>query len=200
MQVRSVEFHRAAYSPADFVRDGRPQFAFVGRSNVGKSTLINTLLNRSRKGVARVSSTPGKTQAVQYYIVNERIHLVDLPGYGYAKVAKTTRAEWAQLMEGFFAEAQSLGALFLLLDSRREPTDEDAMMLDLARSAGVGVVIIMTKSDKLSGNELAKSRRAIAKALEIDPDALIPFSSVSRLGVDSVWKIIDANMKVHAVS
>src|SRR5512133_3786591 len=132
MQVRSVEFHRAAYSPADFVRDGRPQFAFVGRSNVGKSTLINTLLNR--RGVARVSSTPGKTQAVQYYIVNERIHLVDLPGYGYAKVSKSTRDEWAQLMEGFFAEAQSLGALFLLLDSRRDPTDEDAMMLELARS------------------------------------------------------------------
>jgi len=198
MQVQSVAFHRAAYSPADFVRDGRPQFAFVGRSNVGKSTLINTLLNR--KGVARVSSTPGKTQAVQYYIVNERIHLVDLPGYGYAKVSKTTRAEWAQLMEGFFAEAQSLGALFLLLDARRQPTDEDAMMLELARSAGVGVVIVMTKSDKLSGNELAKSRRAIATALEIDPDALIPFSSISRRGVEAVWKIIDGNMNVRAAS
>lgn len=198
MQVQSVTFHRAAYSPADFVRDGRPQFAFVGRSNVGKSTLINTLLNR--KGVARVSSTPGKTQAVQYYIVNERIHLVDLPGYGYAKVSKTTRAEWAQLMEGFFAEAQSLGALFLLLDARREPTDEDAMMLELARSAGVGVVIVMTKSDKLSGNELAKSRRAIATAMEIDPEALIPFSSISRRGVDAVWKIIDGNMNVRAAS
>jgi GTP-binding protein len=198
MQVRSVAFHRAAYSPADFVRDGRPQFAFVGRSNVGKSTLINTLLNR--KGVARVSSTPGKTQAVQYYIVNERIHLVDLPGYGYAKVSKTTRAEWAQLMEGFFAEAQSLGALFLLLDSRREPTDEDAMMLDLARSAGVGVVIVMTKADKLSGNELAKSRRAIANGLAIDPGALIPFSSITRQGVDGVWKIIDGNMNTRAAS
>ncbi|MGK2856792.1 MAG: ribosome biogenesis GTP-binding protein YihA/YsxC [Thermoanaerobaculia bacterium] len=198
MQVQSVAFHRAAYSPEDFVRDGRPQFAFVGRSNVGKSTLINTLLNR--KGVARVSSTPGKTQAVQYYIVNERIHLVDLPGYGYAKVSKTTRTEWAELMEGFFAEAQSLGALFLLLDARREPTDEDAMMLELARSAGVGVVIVMTKSDKLSGNELAKSRRAIATAMEIDPEALIPFSSISRRGVEAVWKIIDGNMNVRAAS
>lgn len=198
MQVRSVEFHRAAYSPADFVRDGRPQFAFVGRSNVGKSTLINTLLNR--KGVARVSSTPGKTQAVQYYIVNEKIHLVDLPGYGYAKVSKTTRAEWGELMEGFFAEAQSLGALFLLLDARREPTDEDAMMLDLARSAGVGVIIVMTKSDKLSGNELAKSRRAIATALQIDPEALIPFSSITKRGADAVWKIIDGNMNVRAAS
>ena len=198
MQVRSVEFHRAAYSPADFVRDGRPQFAFVGRSNVGKSTLINTLLNR--KGVARVSSTPGKTQAVQYYIVNEKIHLVDLPGYGYAKVSKTTRGEWAELMEGFFAEAQSLGALFLLLDARREPTDEDAMMLELARSAGVGVVIVMTKSDKLSGNELAKSRRAIATAMEIDSDALIPFSSITKRGADAVWKIIDGNMNVRAAS
>ncbi|MBI2212843.1 MAG: YihA family ribosome biogenesis GTP-binding protein [Acidobacteria bacterium] len=198
MQVRSVGFHRAAYTPADFVRDGRPQFAFVGRSNVGKSTLINTLLNR--KGVARVSSTPGKTQAVQYYIVNEKIHLVDLPGYGYAKVAKTTRAEWAKLMEGFFAEAQSLGALFLLLDSRREPTDEDAMMLELARSAGVGVVIIMTKVDKLSGNELTNSRRTIASALAVDPSSLIPFSSMTRQGVDAVWKIIDGNMNIRAAS
>jgi len=198
MQVRSVAFHRAAYSPADFVRDGRPQFAFVGRSNVGKSTLINTILNR--RGVARVSRTPGKTQAVQYYIVNERIHLVDLPGYGYAKVSRTTRGEWAHLMEGFFAEAQSLGALFLLLDSRREPTEEDAMMLDLARSAGVGVVVVLTKSDKLSRNELAKSRRAIATAMAIDPDALIPFSSITRLGVDAVWKVIDGNMDVRAAS
>ena len=170
----------------------------MGRSNVGKSTLINTLLNR--RGVARVSSTPGKTQAVQYYIVNEKIHMVDLPGYGYAKVSKTTRAEWAELMEGFFAEAQSLGALFLLLDARREPTDEDAMMLDLARSAGVGVIIVMTKSDKLSGNELAKSRRVIASALAIDPDALIPFSSITKRGADAVWKIIDGNMNVRAAS
>ena len=198
MQVRSVAFHRAAYSATDFVRDGRPQFAFVGRSNVGKSTLINTLLNR--KGVARVSATPGKTQAVQYYIVNERIHLVDLPGYGYAKVSKTTRAEWGVLMESFFAEAQSLGALFLLLDSRRDASDDDVMMLELARSAGVEVVIVLTKTDKLSGNELAKSRAAIAKTIEVDAGLLIPFSSMTRRGVDAVWKIIDGNVNERAAS
>lgn len=198
MQVRSVAFHRAAYGAADFVRDGRPQFAFVGRSNVGKSTLINTILNR--KGVARVSATPGKTQAVQYYIVNERLHLVDLPGYGYAKVSKTMRAEWGALMESFFASATSLGALFLLLDSRREPSEEDAMMLELARSAGVPVELVLTKTDKLSGNELARAKQSVAGALGVDPSAAIAFSSVTRRGVERVWKIIDSNMNVRAAS
>jgi GTP-binding protein len=191
--IRSVVFHRAAYSPADFVRDGRPQFAFVGRSNVGKSTLINAVLGR--KNVARVSQTPGKTQAVQYYLVNEKIHLVDLPGYGYAKVSKELRHSWAELMERFFGEAVGLQALFLLLDARREPTDEDVMMLEMSRSVGVPVEIVMTKVDKLSGNELARSRKAIAGAMDVDPKKLIAFSSLTRQGVDLVWRRIGSGGK-----
>ncbi len=193
MLIKSVVFHRAAYTPADFVRDGRPQYAFVGRSNVGKSTLINSVLGR--KNVARVSQTPGKTQAVQYYLVNEKMLLVDLPGYGYAKVSRELRHGWAELMDHFFGEAEGLRALFLLVDSRREPSAEDVMMLELSRSAGVPVEIVMTKVDKLSGNQLAKSRKAIAAAMDVPPESLIAFSSLTKQGVDMVWRRIGSEGK-----
>ncbi len=189
MQVQSVEFHRAAYRPDDFVSDDRPQFAFVGRSNVGKSTLINALLRR--KNIARVSQTPGKTQAVHYILVNERVYLVDLPGYGYAKVSKTTRAAWGSLMASYFESASHLELFFVLLDCRRTPSDDDRIMFDLAMSVGVPTQIVLTKSDKLSRGALAQAKRKIAKELELDPQLVIPFSGVSRIGVEQVWRHID---------
>jgi len=189
MQVQSVVFHRAAYRPEDFVRDDRPQFAFVGRSNVGKSTLVNTLLRR--KNIARVSQTPGKTQAVHYILINEKVYLVDLPGYGYAKVSKSTRAEWGSLMATYFETASQLRLFFVLLDCRRTPTDDDRIMFDLAQSVGVPTQIVLTKADKLSRGALAQAKQKIAKQLELDPDLVIPFSGETRLGVDQVWRRID---------
>lgn len=189
MQVHTVVFHRAAYRPEEFVRDDRPQFAFVGRSNVGKSTLINTLLRR--KNVARVSQTPGKTQAVHYILINEKVHLVDLPGYGYAKVSKATRAEWGSLMRDYFESAETLRLFFVLLDCRRTPSEDDRVMFDLASSVGIPTQVVLTKSDKLSRGALAAARRAIAKELELDPELVIPFSGETRLGVEHVWREID---------
>lgn len=188
MDIRSVSFHRAAYKPDDFPRDGRPQIAFAGRSNVGKSTLINTVLNR--KNIARVSQTPGKTQAIQFYLVNEQWYLVDLPGYGYAKVPKSMRQEWGELIGAYLESADALRLMFVLLDSRREPAEHDLRMLEWARSLDADEVIVLTKTDKLSKNELAKSRQVIARETNMDPKSIIDFSSVTKLGTDHVRRAI----------
>jgi GTP-binding protein len=156
----------------------------VGRSNVGKSSLLNAVVNR--KGIARVSQTPGKTQAVQFYLVNDRFYLVDLPGYGYAKVAKTVKEEWGNLVRGYLEGAEELRLMYLLLDVRRTPGEQDLLMHDWTSSAGIDEKIVLTKSDKLSKQELLKSRQAIAKDLEIDPSLVIPASTVTKKGIDEI--------------
>ena len=164
----------------------------VGRSNVGKSSLINAVLGR--KGVARVSQTPGKTQAVQFYLVNEKFYLVDLPGYGYAKVAKSVVRSWGDLVRGYLSEAETLRLIFLLLDVRREPGDHDLQMHGWARGLDIDERVILTKSDKLSKNQLATSQREIAKELEIDQSALIPSSAVTKQGIDQIRREIFARL------
>jgi GTP-binding protein len=192
LEIHSVTFHRAAYQPEDFPRDGRPQFAMVGRSNVGKSSLINAVLNR--KGIARVSQTPGKTQAVQFYLVNEKFYIVDLPGYGYAKVPKSIARTWGDLVRGYLDNAKDLKLIFLLLDARREPSDQDLQMHEWARSERFDERIVMTKSDKLSNNQLAVRRKEIAGALKIDDGALIPASTVSKKGIEQIRREIYARL------
>jgi GTP-binding protein len=185
LDIKSVTFHRAAYKPEDFPRDKRPQFAFVGRSNVGKSSLINAVVNR--KGVARVSQTPGKTQAVQFYLVNERFYLVDLPGYGYAKVAKTVTREWGELVRAYLDSSEEIRQLFLLLDVRRVPPGEhDMQMHQWTQGAGIEEKIVLTKSDKLSNQQLLKARQAMAGELEVDPSMLIAASAVTKKGIDEI--------------
>jgi GTP-binding protein len=176
------------YQPGDLPRDQRPQFAMVGRSNVGKSSLINAVLNR--KSIARVSQTPGKTQAVQFYLINEQFYLVDLPGYGYAKVAKSMLRSWGELIRGYLEGADALRLIFLLMDARREPGELDLQMLDWTRRTGAEARIVLTKSDKLSNNELAKQRALIAGALDIDPAELIAASAVNKRGIDQVRREI----------
>ena len=188
MQIHSVDLHRAAYRPEDFPRDQRPQFAIVGRSNVGKSTLINALLKR--KSIARVSQTPGKTQAIHFYLINERFYLVDLPGYGYAKVSQSVRAQWGRLVTRYFETAEDLKLLFLLLDSRRVPSGEDHMMLELARSSAVGIELVLTKADKLSRNELIRSQKVVADDMGVEKEKVIPFSKLTRQGVEELWRPI----------
>jgi GTP-binding protein len=193
LDIRSVSFSRAAYQPGDFPRDKRPQFAMVGRSNVGKSSLINAVLNR--KGVARVSQTPGKTQAVQFYLVNERFYLVDLPGYGYAKVPKSMSASWRQLVTSYLETAEDLRVIFLLLDVRRTPGEHDLQMHEWARGLEeVDERIVLTKSDKLSNNQLAQARRGIAKELELGDDALIAASAVTKKGIDEIRREMIARL------
>ena len=159
----------------------------VGRSNVGKSSLINAVLNR--KGIARVSQTPGKTQAVQFYLINEKFYLVDLPGYGYAKVPKDMSRSWGELVRGYLQSAGELRLIFLLLDARRTPGEHDVQMHAWARELEqVDEKIVLTKTDKLSNNQLASGRREIAGALEMDEADLIAASVVSKKGIDQIRK------------
>ena len=157
----------------------------VGRSNVGKSSLINAVLNR--KGVARVSQTPGKTQAVQFYLINEKFYLVDLPGYGYAKVPKSMSRSWGDLVRGYLESAEHLRVIFLLLDARRTPGEHDLQMHEWARDLdSVAEKVVLTKSDKLSNNQLITGRRNIAAELEMDEADLIAASAVSKKGIDQI--------------
>jgi GTP-binding protein len=187
-----VEFYRAAYKPADFPSDKRPQFAMVGRSNVGKSSLINAVLKR--KAVARVSQTPGKTQAIHFYLVNERFHIVDLPGYGYAKVPKSMMAEWRTLVNSYLEDAEMLRLMFLLLDARRTPTENDLQMHQWTQRAGVEQRILLTKSDKLSNNALARQMAVIARELEMTSDQMIACSVVTKRGIEDVRREIASHV------
>ena len=164
----------------------------VGRSNVGKSSLINAVLKR--KGVARVSQTPGKTQAIHFYLVNDRFHLVDLPGYGYAKVPKTTLQSWRTLINSYLEGAEALRLMFLLLDARRTPSDPDKQMHDWTHDAGIEERVLLTKSDKLSNNELAKSTKAIAAGLQIEREEMIACSVVTNRGIEQVRREIASRL------
>lgn len=165
----------------------------VGRSNVGKSSLINAVLNR--KAIARVSQTPGKTQAIHFYLVNDRFHIVDLPGYGYAKVPKSTSAAWRALMNAYLENAEALRLMFLLLDARRTPGDHDKQMHSWTTSAGIEERILLTKSDKVTRNQLAKNTAEIARELAVDKAAMIPCSVVEKKGIDEVRREIASRLQ-----
>jgi GTP-binding protein len=192
LDIRTVEFHRAAYKPDDFPTDRRPQFAMVGRSNVGKSSLINAVLKR--KAVARVSQTPGKTQAIQFYLINERFYIVDFPGYGYAKVPRDMARSWGELVRGYLESADALKLIFILLDVRRTPSPEDRQMHDWTTASGIDERILLTKSDKLSNNQLVKSRTEIARGLQITEDRLIACSVMKGNGIEQVRREIASRL------
>jgi GTP-binding protein len=164
----------------------------VGRSNVGKSSLINAVLNR--KGIARVSQTPGKTQAIHFYLINDKFHLVDLPGYGYAKVPKSVVSTWGELVRGYLENASALKLIFLLIDSRRTPGDHDLDMHHWTRAIGIDERIVLTKSDKLTKNEMANGRRAIATQLELHDEDIISTSTTSKKGIDQIRREIIARL------
>ena len=189
IQVHQASYLKSALKPEDFPKDGRPEFAFVGRSNVGKSSLLNRMLNR--KGLAKTSSTPGKTQTINFFDVNEKMYFVDLPGYGYAKVPKTLKAAWNRHMRDYLFNRESLRMAAVLLDSRHTPTANDVEIIDMLSEAEVPTLLIATKIDKLSRNQRAKQCRAITEKLGLDDaDMLIPFSAVTGEGVRPVWEVI----------
>lgn len=160
----------------------------AGRSNVGKSSLINAVLKR--KSIARVSQTPGKTQAIQFYLINGQFHVVDLPGYGYAKVPKEMRRSWGNLVRSYLESSGELRLIFLLMDVRRIPNEDDVALHEWVKAAGIGEKIVLTKSDKVSKSELARSRTAIAGALGVGTDDLIPFSALTKKGIEDVRREI----------
>ena len=189
--IRSLEF-LGPQATADGWRPTHalPEVAFAGRSNVGKSSLLNALVRR--KAFARVSRTPGRTREINSFAVNGAFVLVDLPGYGYARISKTRQAEWRPLIEGFLRGSPQLRGVVQLLDVRRDPTDDDRVMLDLLAETEVPTLICVTKTDKLGRSAVAERVAAIAKALALDPEQVIPFSAVTGAGRDELAEAIVA--------
>jgi GTP-binding protein len=191
MKVTSATFIKSALLPKDYPRDGRPEVAFCGRSNVGKSTLINALLNR--KGLAKTSATPGKTQTINFFEINNKIYFVDLPGYGYAKVPKTLKQQWVRHMTNYLLDRPPLRLTVALIDSRHEPSERDLEMLGLLEDAEVPTLIAATKIDKLKQGERSSNIKRIRQVLELDDEALVlPFSGVTGEGVKDLWQVIDS--------
>jgi len=190
MKVISAEIVMSAVAPKQYPDDGRPEIALAGRSNVGKSSTVNVILNR--KKLARVSQSPGKTRTINFYLINQEFYLVDLPGYGYAKVAKTEKATWGKMMETYLSSRPNLYEVVLLVDIRHEPSDDDKMMYDWIRHYGYGTIVVATKSDKISKANYQKHFNIIRKKLGMSPeDKLIPISSLKRQGIDKLWDSVE---------
>ncbi|WP_461614815.1 ribosome biogenesis GTP-binding protein YihA/YsxC [Clostridium sp. Marseille-QA1073] len=185
MEIKQSEFTISAVKPEQYPTDNRIEFAFVGRSNVGKSSLINTLTNRRK--LVKVSGTPGKTRLINFFIINNEFYFVDLPGYGYAKVSKSEKATWGQMMERYLVNRPQLKKVVLLVDSRHKPTNDDISMYEWIKHYGYGVVVVATKKDKLTKNELFKSNKLIRETLKMDKDEpLLFFSSLKKEGKEDL--------------
>ena len=169
---------------------GRPEIAFAGKSNVGKSSLINGLMNR--KALARTSSQPGKTQTINFYNVNDFMYLVDLPGYGYAKVPETEKAKWGKMIERYLHTSKQLKAVFLLIDIRHDPSANDKMMYQWILDQGYQPIIIATKLDKIKRSQVQKHIKMLKTGLQLVPGTkVIPFSSQTKQGRDEIWELIE---------
>jgi len=188
VKISSARFVKSATRPDDFPRDQRPEIAFCGRSNIGKSSLLNTLAGI--EGLARTSSTPGRTQTVNFFSINERIYFVDLPGYGYAKVSKTVRQAWGPIVEQYLQRREQLKMVLMLVDSRIPPRDSDVVMKQWLDHHRIPNKVVLTKTDKLSGNQLVQALRRGAETL--NTKEIIPFSAVTGAGKDKILAGIGA--------
>jgi GTP-binding protein len=190
MNILSAEFLTSAFEPAQFPRETRPEIAFVGRSNVGKSTLLNAILNR--KDLAKTSKRPGKTQTVNFYDVNNMLHFVDLPGYGFAKVSHAKQAAWKRAITSYIMGRRSLRLAVHLIDARHPPTPRDHELLDLLDEAAVPTLIVATKVDKLKQSERATLSTRLRNHLGIDEAALVvPCSAVTGEGIREIWETVE---------
>ena len=180
MEFQKTEFIKSAVSPKDFIRDRRPQLAFAGRSNVGKSSVINSLVRR--KNFARVGSQPGKTTQINYFLVDKTAYLVDLPGYGYAKVSKAERDRWGKLMENYFAEEELITVGVMIVDARHAPTADDVTMADWFKNTGCPLILVANKLDKLKKSEIEPNLSTISEKLGVDPSYVIPYSAEKNTG------------------
>lgn len=193
MNLRSAEFLTSVGFLTQLPTDGRSEIAFAGRSNVGKSSLMNRLLNR--KKLVKTSGTPGKTRTLNFFTINNAFYLVDLPGYGYAKRSQTERAQWGQLIEGYVADREPLKGFVLLIDIRHAPTEDDLNMVEWLTNSGKRFIIVGTKADKLSNNKLqssvARTKKVLAWKGEHD---ILPFSAVTGRGKDELWRWIEETL------
>jgi GTP-binding protein len=179
MEIKQSEFIISAVKPAQYPTDNRVEYAFVGKSNVGKSSLINTITNRRK--LVKVSGTPGKTRLINFFLINNEFYFVDLPGYGYAKVAKVEKAKWGRMIEDYLISRPQLQKVALLVDVRHKPTQDDIMMHQWIKHFGYEVVIVATKQDKLNRAELVKSNKVIRETLALDDsEEIINFSSLKK--------------------
>jgi len=193
MKVVSSDIVISAVKPEQYPETELPEFALAGRSNVGKSSFINKMLNR--KGLARISSKPGKTQTLNFYLINEILHFVDVPGYGYAKVSKTERAAWGKMIETYFTRREQLRAVVLIVDLRHPPTSDDVMMYDFLKHYEIPCIIIATKADKIPRGKWKKHLKVTRETLELDKnDHLVLFSSESGEGKEEAWQIMQNYM------
>ena len=194
LNLNNVQFVLSAVSPKNFLEDGLPQVAFAGRSNVGKSSVINRLLGR--KNFARVGAAPGKTIHINYFEVDKTFYLVDLPGYGYAKVSKAERDRWGRLMEDYFARSDLLTLGVMIVDARHSPTADDRTMAQWFRDTGCPLIVVANKLDKLKKSEIEPNLQTIREALELDENtALIPFSAEKGTGREELLQAILS--KIH---
>ncbi len=193
MKIIKSELECVAVRKDQYPEENLPEVVFVGRSNVGKSSLLNCIAGR--KGLARVSGSPGKTRTINFYLINDSFRIIDLPGYGYAKVSKAVTADWDRMMGDFFKSRKSLRYAVQLVDIRHEPTKLDISMHDYLKAMGLEVVVCATKNDKVSGNERQKNISLIRKTLSLTKEeTVIPVSSLKKTGIDEITDIISAKL------
>ncbi len=195
MKIKNVDLEIVCGITSKLPETDKIEIAFAGKSNVGKSSLINALVNR--KALARTSSTPGKTQTINFYNINDEMYLVDLPGYGYAKVSEQEKAKWGKLIERYLHTSKQLKAVFLLIDIRHDPSANDRMMYEWIVEMGYKPIIIATKLDKLKRSQVQKNIKAIKEGLGLLPGTiLIPFSSETKQGREEIWDLVENNFLV----
>ena len=191
MKIKNVELSIVCGITSKLPETDRVEIAFAGKSNVGKSSLINALMNR--KALARTSATPGKTQTINFYNVNDVMYLVDLPGYGYAKVSESEKVKWGQLIERYLNTSKQLKAVFLLIDIRHDPSANDKMMYEWIVNQGYNPIIIATKLDKLKRSQVQKHVKMIKEGLNLIPGTtIIPFSAETKQGREEIWELMDS--------
>ena len=197
MIIKSAELETVCGITSKLPENELPEFAFAGKSNVGKSSLINALMNR--KSLARTSSQPGKTQTINFYLINGNMYYVDLPGYGYAKVSVEVKAKWGKMIERYLRNSKALQCVFLLIDIRHEPSANDRMMYDWIVSNGYHPVIIATKLDKIKRSQTAKQVKLIRETLGMEKDGvIIPFSAETKQGREEIWEYLERYLGAKA--
>lgn len=194
MIIKKAELETVCGITSTLPEHHQPEFAFAGKSNVGKSSLINALMNR--KSLARTSSRPGKTQTINFYHINDALYYVDLPGYGYAAASVEVKAKWGKMIERYLKKSKALKCVFLLIDIRHEPSDNDRLMYDWIISNGFRPVIIATKLDKLKRSQVSKQVKLVREGLGMESeDLLIPFSAETRQGREEIYALLDQMME-----
>jgi GTP-binding protein len=193
MKVHNVELVISAVRQAQYPEGGLPEFALAGRSNVGKSSFINKMIGR--KSMARISSKPGKTQTLNFYKIEEKLFFVDVPGYGYAKVSKTSREAWSKMIEEYITTRDLLKAVIQIVDLRHPPSDDDCMMYDFLKFYNIPCIVIATKADKIPKGKWEKHKKMVREELDMEAhDTMILFSSETGMGFDAAWAEIERRM------